>query len=231
MATVIYKPVTVHLEQLDLVDQWVPRLLLSAAREKDWTSHSFGTILVSASNYLVVIVLQLIKNVKRLQYWNKYCTCLYTCTFTELSTLQLYDYSDFTYMHSLLSTTTTTTVLRPFVRDYPGELVPEETFTHPPSWSSSNLYQLLPSTMIHSSSLFRLRAWQSFAQAPSTFSLVYLLVLGPPPRIPYIFFTKSVYSFGNTCPYHHNLFYCSTEIISSIPNLCLNSLLGIYLLP
>jgi len=29
--------------------------------------------------------------------------------------------------------TTTTTVLRPFVRDYPGEPVPEETLTHPPS--------------------------------------------------------------------------------------------------
>jgi len=28
---------------------------------------------------------------------------------------------------------TTTTVLRPFVRDYPGEPVPEETLTHPPS--------------------------------------------------------------------------------------------------
>jgi len=44
----------------------------------------------------------------------------------------------------------TTTMLRPFVHDYPGELVPEETLTHPPSWSSSNLYQLLPSTTIHS---------------------------------------------------------------------------------
>jgi len=31
------------------------------------------------------------------------------------------------------TTTTTTTVLRPFVRDYPGEPVPEETLTHPPS--------------------------------------------------------------------------------------------------
>jgi len=30
-------------------------------------------------------------------------------------------------------TTTTTTVLWPFVRDYPGEPVPEETFTYPPS--------------------------------------------------------------------------------------------------
>jgi len=46
--------------------------------------------------------------------------------------------------------TTTTTVLRPFVQDYPGEPVREETLTNPPSWSSSNLYQLLPSTMIHS---------------------------------------------------------------------------------
>jgi len=43
-----------------------------------------------------------------------------------------------------------TTVLRPFVRDYPGEPVPEETLTHPPSWSSSGLYLLLPSTTIHS---------------------------------------------------------------------------------
>ena len=50
-----------------------------------------------------------------------------------------------------ITTTTTTTVLRPVVRDYPGELVPEETFTHPPSLSSSDLYQLLPSyTTIHS---------------------------------------------------------------------------------
>jgi len=29
--------------------------------------------------------------------------------------------------------TTTTTVLWPFVRDYLGEQVPEETLTHPPS--------------------------------------------------------------------------------------------------
>jgi len=41
-------------------------------------------------------------------------------------------------------------VLWPFVRNYPGEPAPEETFTHSPSWSLSNLYQLLPSTTIHS---------------------------------------------------------------------------------
>jgi len=57
-----------------------------------------------------------------------------------------------TVMHTapLNGTTTTTSVLRPFVRDYPSEPVPEETLTHPPSWSSSNLYQLLLSTTIHS---------------------------------------------------------------------------------
>jgi len=50
---------------------------------------------------------------------------------------------------SVLNNTTRTTVLRPFVRDYPGEPVPEETLTHPPSWSSTILYQLLPSATIH----------------------------------------------------------------------------------
>jgi len=52
------------------------------------------------------------------------------------------------FVKTWLTTTTTSTVLRPFVRDYPGEPVLEETLTHPPSWSSSSLYQLLPPTMI-----------------------------------------------------------------------------------
>jgi len=50
----------------------------------------------------------------------------------------------------IIHCTATTIILRPFVRDYPGEPVPEETFTHLPSWSWSNHYQLLPSTTIHS---------------------------------------------------------------------------------
>ena len=80
----------------------------------------------------------------------------------------------------------TTIVLRPFVRDYPGEPVPEETFTHPPSWSSSNLYQLLPSTMIHSILPVQITCLEIFfAQRLSTSSLVYLLVWSPPPHIPY----------------------------------------------
>jgi len=40
------------------------------------------------------------------------------------------------------------------------------------------------------------------------------------------FFTQSVSSFHSTCPYHCNLFCCSINIISSIPSLSLNSLLG-----
>jgi len=49
------------------------------------------------------------------------------------------------------TTTTTTTVLWPFVWDCPSELEPEETNTHSHlSWSSIILYQLPPSTAIHS---------------------------------------------------------------------------------
>ena len=56
----------------------------------------------------------------------------------------------------LSNTTTITTIQRPFVHNYPGGPVPEETFTHShPSWSSDILYQLPPST-IHSILLVQL---------------------------------------------------------------------------
>jgi len=42
----------------------------------------------------------------------------------------------------------TTTTTRPFVRV--SQYQKKHSPTHPPSWSSSNLYQLLPSTTIHS---------------------------------------------------------------------------------
>ena len=121
------------------------------------------------------------------------------------------------------------TVLRPFVRDYPGEPAPEETLTHPPSWSSSNLYQLLPSTTIHSiiaSSLFKLCASQSLCT--TSFHVLFGLPLGLEASTSYSihFFTQSVSSFRSTCPYHRNLFCCTSNIISSIPSLSLNSLLG-----
>ena len=41
-----------------------------------------------------------------------------------------------------------------FVRDYPDEPVPEETLTHPPSWSSSNLYQLRKEQMYNAGTMW-----------------------------------------------------------------------------
>ena len=55
------------------------------------------------------------------------------------------------YVNRQLRSADTTTILRPFVWDYLGQLVPEETFTHSHLfWSSTILYQLPPSTTIHS---------------------------------------------------------------------------------
>ena len=101
--------------------------------------------------------------------------------------------------------------LRPFVRDYPGEPVPEERLIHPPSWSSSNLYQLLPSTTIHSilpvqitcvviflHNLFPCPPWSTFGLEPSTSYSIH-------------FFSQSVSFFCITCPYHHNMFCCTRE--------------------
>jgi len=62
----------------------------------------------------------------------------------------------------ILHTQHTTTVLRPFVPNYPGEPVSEETLTHPPSWSSSNLISFFHLPRSIASSLFKLCAWQSF---------------------------------------------------------------------
>jgi len=76
------------------------------------------------------------------------------------------------------------------------------------------------------SSLFQLRAWQSFCTI--SFHVLFGLPLGLEPSTSYSihFFTQSVSSFRSTCPYHRNLFCCSINIISSIPSLSLNSLLG-----
>jgi len=75
-------------------------------------------------------------------------------------------------------------------------------------------------------SLFNPHALQFF----STISLqvFFGLPLGLASSISYSihFFTLSLSSFRKTCPYHRNLFRCSTEIMSSSPSLPLNSLLG-----
>ena len=78
------------------------------------------------------------------------------------------------------------------------------------------------------SSLFKLRAWQSVCT--TSLHVLFGLPLGLEPSTSYYtFFTQSVSSFHSTCPYHHNLFCCSINIISSIPSLFLNSLLGTLL--
>jgi len=110
---------------------------------------------------------------------------------------------------------TITTVLRPFVRDYPGEPVPEETLTHPPSWSSSNLYQLLLSTTIHSILLVQITCLAIFLHNLSMSSLVYLLIWSPPPHIPYICSPNQCLLFA---AHAHTIATCFT-VVSAVNNI------------
>jgi len=123
--------------------------------------------------------------------------------------------------------TTTTTVLRPFVRDYPGEPVPEETLTHPTHHPDHHPIFIsffhLPCSI--ASSLFKLRAWQSFYTTSVYVLFGQPLDLEPSTSYSIHFFTQPVSSFRNTCPYHRDLICCSINIISSIPSISLNSLL------
>ena len=67
------------------------------------------------------------------------------------------------------------------------------------------------------SSLFNLRAWQSFCT--TSLHVLFGLPLGLEPSTSYSmhFFTQSLSSFHSTCPYRCSLFCCSINIISSIP--------------
>jgi len=78
-----------------------------------------------------------------------------------------------------------------------------------------NLFHLLRSI----TSSFNLRAWQSFST--TSLQVLFGLPLGTGPSTSYSlhFFTGSSSSFHNTRPYHCNLFFCSTEIMSSILSL------------
>jgi len=62
------------------------------------------------------------------------------------------------------------------------------------------------------SSLFKLHAWQSFCT--TSLHVLFGLPFGLEPSTSYSihFFTQSVSSFRNTCPYHRNLFCCSINI-------------------
>jgi len=74
-------------------------------------------------------------------------------------------------------------------------------------------------------SLFKLCAWQS--SCTTSLHVLFGLPLGLEPSASYSvhFFTQSVSSFHSICPYHRSLFCCSINIMSSIPSLCINSLL------
>jgi len=110
----------------------------------------------------------------------------------------------------------------------------------PPGWAGTrrNIHSLTypgyqPSfiSFVHllrsmASSLFNLCAWQSFCTTSLHIVFGLSLCLEPSTSYSIHFFVQSSSSFRNTCPYHHNLSCCSTKIISSIPSLSLNSLLG-----
>jgi len=98
-------------------------------------------------------------------------TCLCCCSVNE--------------QHVLCIINKTTTVIQRFVHDYPGEPVPEQTFTHSHlSWLSTILCRRPPSAMIYS--IPNLCAWQFFIEPLSKSSMVYLLVWKPPLHIPHI---------------------------------------------
>jgi len=71
------------------------------------------------------------------------------------------------------------------------------------------------------SSLFKLRAWQSYST--TSFHVLWSTSWS---AYSIHFFAQSMSFFRSKCPYHCNLFCCSVNIISSIPSLSLNSLLG-----
>jgi len=114
-----------------------------------------------------------------------------------------------------------------FVRDNPGESVPEETFAHShllwspviPSSTSSIYYDpRRPPCSIY--------VPDSLSPQSLKFSLVYLFAWHPPLILPTFLHPIIVYiAHAHTITFH-NLFCCSTEIMSSNPSLSLNPLLG-----
>jgi len=102
----------------------------------------------------------------------------------------------------------------------------KHSLTHTYCGHQSSLICILHLLRSMASSLFNLHAWQSF----STISLqvFFGIPLGLAPSTSYSihFFIQSLSSFCSTCPYHHNLFCCSIEIMSPNPSLSLNPLLG-----
>ena len=103
------------------------------------------------------------------------------------------------------------------------------THTHPNHQTSFiNFLHLLRSI---ASSLFNLRAWQFFSTTSLQVLFGFPLGLKPSTSYSIHFFTQSLSSFRNACPYDRNLFCCRTEIMLSSLNLSLSSLFGNPCLP
>jgi len=103
-------------------------------------------------------------------------------------------------------------------------------FTHSHlSWSSVIPYLLPPSITIHGILPVQFTCMTVFSTISLQVFFGLLLGLAPSTSYSIHFFTQSLSSFCSTCPYHHNLFCHSTEIMSSNPSLCLNPLLIIEL--
>jgi len=97
---------------------------------------------------------------------------------------------------------TITTILQPFVRDYLGEPVPEETFIHSHIlWYQSSFISFLHLLRSIASSLFNLCAWQSFCTPSLQVLFGVPFVLAPATSYSVHFFTQSLFYFRNTCPY------------------------------
>ena len=136
------------------------------------------------------------------RYCNEWCVCMSLCLYVSLSI-------HVSQKRHVQTTTTTTTVLRPFVWDYPGEPVPEETLTHPPSWSSSNLYQLLPFTTIHSILLVQIMCLEIFLHDLFPCPLWSTSWSGALHLIFHTFLHPISVFFAQHITYHRNLFCCT----------------------
>jgi len=124
-----------------------------------------------------------------------------------------------------ITTTTTTTNTTIFTAwNDPGKPVSKETFTHSHlSWSSIILYQLPPSTMIHSILPVQFTCLTVFLPPSPLWSTSWS---GTIHFILHTFLHSIIVFFLHTCPHQRSLLCCSTEIISSNPSLSLNSLHG-----
>ena len=82
--------------------------------------------------------------------------------------------------------------------------------------TSTNLHQLPPSSKIHS--ILHVQFTCLTVVSTTSIQVIIGLPLALEPSTSYAihFFTQSLSSFHNMCPYHRNLFCCSTEIVSSI---------------